>query len=678
MHQHRARLTAAGRRVALAAALAGLLTACGGGGGGGDSPAAPADTPARDKPLALSAANRDGAATLAVGYAGTALSMGQAAVDWVSALDAARTATASGSCRNGGSYTLTLTDRDNNGRPSAGDRLDVVVTGCWIDPLEDAFSGALAIDLVAPPSGATWAGTMTPGAGFSLADTSQGTIRLSGPLTFDYTVTDARRTLHVGSGASPFVILATAAGQSLTESISAVDVRRELDREAARNRLTLSLTASSDTLGGRVVLATGTSLASWLNAYPDAGALSVSGASGQSVTVTADGVRNVFVFDLAGNGNVADVTRVLPAFVFSTKGLAGADADSNGSYKLKPASASFALAISPANASIDPSGTFTWQYTKPIAADAISGTLALHATAVSGRDSWGRETVGLTWQVKGAWVTATPVEQLAPGQSYGTLTPAASVSSMSGNEFTDAPHWLGTTRATVSAKVGLSSTGLLVGPTASVTLDASASTATGGAAAYAWRQISGPPLIFSRTDQAVIQVRPQAADTGAAVVELEVRNPAGERDISRVTLQVAGGVNGLFLASRFADTDWLTVLTQPDSPPPNYVRYNAGIGFLDMTVTGNPTSGRLVVAAPPASWVVGGTIAFPASGVTYSFTAPSLGGGGCSGDGAIRIRDFALAADGAVASLALDFDQACNGRRLFGQVRYNSSVPPTP
>ncbi|WP_431288055.1 hypothetical protein [Roseateles chitinivorans] len=679
MHHHRARPTAAGRRVALAAALAGILTACGGG-GSSDGPASPADTPARDRPLALSAANRDAAATLAVGYAGTALSMGQTAVDWIAVLAATSASTTSGQCSNGGSYTLTLTDRDNNGRPSAGDRLDVAVTGCWIDPLEDRFTGTLSIDLTAPPSGASWAGTVTAGPTFGLTDTSQGTIRLSGPLTFDYAVTDTRRMLHLGSGASAFVLTASTAGTTVTESISGVDVRRELDRETARNRLTLGLTASSDTLGSRVVLGTATPMTSWLNAYPDAGSLNVAGAGGQRVTVSSSGA-NALLLEFAGTGAQARVTDVLPAFVFSTKGLSAPLA--TGPYALRNAPDAFALVQSPFDTGVDPSGTLSWQYSQPVDADAVPRAALLRAAGAGDKDSWGRSAVALTWEVKGAWVTAKPAEQLSPGQRYDTggsmldtIGPSRTLPSASGRA--QAPWWRDTVRATVIASASLPPGTLLVGPSASVTIDGGSSRTSAFAPAYFWRQISGPVLAFSATDRVSVTVSPTTWETGPAVVELEVRNLAGESDFTRVTVQVAGGGSGIFFASRNEGEGWATLFEPAGAP--NFVSYTPSTGpaTLDVRIG---TSYRWLLSAPPQNLAAGQTIAYPASGIVTLLVPPTARSGpacGLSETGAAQILELQRAADGSVERLAVNIDQSCSGHRMFAQIRFNSTIPPSP
>ncbi|MDH0865732.1 hypothetical protein [Mitsuaria sp. GD03876] len=680
MRQRPSRSTTASARAVLAALmpvmLAGLMTACGGGGGGGgDAAPPPVETAARDKPLALSAANLHDAASIAVGYAGTALSVGQATVDWLASLDGARATSASGTCRNGGSFTLTLNDRDANNRPSAGDRLDVALTGCWVDGLEDVYTGMLSIDLGTPAPGAQWAGIVTAGATFGPIASGGVGVRLSGSLAFDYATTATLRTLHVGNGATPLSVIGAAGGKTATDVLTGLDVRRELDREGARNRLWLAVTASSDIVGGRVVLATTTPLASWLNAFPDAGELTVTGAAGQAARATVS--TNALNFAMGAATSSEAITELLPTFAFSAKGLA--EPNDNGLYALKAPFESFGLLLVPGD-TVDPSGTLTWQYTKPIAATSASD-LTLLPSVPSGLDAWGRGAMKLNWQVKGAWITATPAEQLAPGQGYqlsnwpstNMVDSAATATPKAETERAPAPNWKGTARATVSAKATSSATAPLTGASAIATLDASASTAASGAPVYLWRQVSGPALAFSATDKAVVQVGPQAADSGLAVVELEVRNAAGDKDLTRLTLQVFNGGAGYLLRSKPAGAAaWTSLYAAAGGS--THVTYLPASGTLDLLID----SGRLLVGTSPANWATGRSFGLPASG-SYFFIAPSRGGA-CLGTSTmtIQVRDFNLAANGSVDRLALDLDENCDGQHTLGELRFNTAVPATP
>jgi hypothetical protein len=272
-----------------------LLAACGGGGGGSDSgEIAPPLVSIRDQPLALTATNSSDVAGAALGYGDTMLTLGQAAADWLDAVQASGQTQVSGPCSTAGSArTLTLIDRDGNSRPSSGDRLDVALSVCYVRTLDDFFTGNLSIELATPASSSVrWAGTINFGSPFAVEAGPDASVVLTGALRFELQATRLSHTMRVQSAGTPFGVKVTTAAATAQDFVTEIEAIKEARRDTARAVASMRFRIASEVLQGALAVTTQAPFSAWFDTFPDSGTLVVSGAGSSRLRVSAQGSQS--------------------------------------------------------------------------------------------------------------------------------------------------------------------------------------------------------------------------------------------------------------------------------------------------------------------------------------------------------------------------------------------------
>lgn len=661
--------------------LASLLVGCGGGGGGGGGESPPPAGAQREVPLLLTASNASDAATLGLGYGSLGLAFGQLAVDWADGLASSGTAALALPCPGGGTGSVRWTDADGNRVVGAGDQLVATLDACHLKVLEDRFGGTLTVTLRSPGAGLQWAGVITIGSGFASA--GQPSLRVAGELDFDLAADRLAKVLRVRSGTQPLTLSATNGGQSVTDVVTQLQLRREIRRDTARITHAVAHRLSSDVLGGQVLVSTEVPWTNWYDTFPDAGRLAVSGAGTAVVRLEASAVgSSTFAvrLDAAAIGSV-NAPDAATQYLWSGAGWVPQD-DSQQNYQTSIAERStFVELTRPEATSVQPQlGPLVWTYSRPLAPETLAGAVLRRQQSAPGL-TWGPSDVPTELKIEGAMLTVTPLQQLEPGDTYEVifdnqfLTPVVDTSGRS----TRRPGYTFTAMQTILAAAVFDGPPLILGKdTGAVVLDASSSQATApGAVGAQWRQLSGPPLVFSGADNRRVSMQARDAMNGLAVVELEARNSAGDIDRQRFEFPVLGDPSTAFAIGITVGGGPMTVITSVDAgASSSYARY---FGFNNVIDVFRSSGGRFL-SQPPAgeTWRPGLVFGFGSAGAGIMNWLPPGGVmpcGSAARAGTVTVLDVAFDGAGELERLSVEFDESCDGLLTHGSIRFNNSAP---
>jgi len=664
------------------ALLSVALSACGGGSGssaaltgigtGVAAPANPVQTaPPATAPLPLTAANAKGATTLAFGYGALTLAIGQLALDWTAQAEASATLSFSLACPGGGTVGATLIDRDGDRRASAGDQLGVTLDSCYLKHLDDTMDGGVTVAFTAPAGAQQRAGTIA----FERFRTHGGNPAqdMQGGLRFDYSTSRLSKLLHVTSDTQPFSLHFSDGKTTAAETLTLLDAQHETRVDTVRATNAMRFHLASDLLAGSVDVATPTPWAGWFDTYPDAGELALTGANGSAAAVCARALPSQTV-DVVVNGAAIDNVDFNGLGVLWTGAPWLPKVAAAEQYTVEqPASSNFRLLLQPDPAAFQPNGALTWLYSRPLAPVAVGGATFLQTGAQPGGPAQQMfNPVPATVTIEGGLLTVKPSSQLLPGTDYRLQLEmdVNGIADAAGRHL-DRPTFSGTVMQTVSASLSAGAAPILFGAGATLMLDGSASSASGGPASYHWQQLSGPALSFSDTGAARVTIAPAAAANGTAVVELRVANAAG--DVDRRTLAVtvaADPAQALVLAYR-TDSGPLSIATSFDPDFSGYAKlWNGGttldviLGFRRFLAGRN--DGQTWRSGPPLVY---------GNGSGSESIAPGWSGCFVRNTGTVTVLELALDAAGNLDRLALDFDDTCGGSVTLGSIRYRSSVP---
>jgi hypothetical protein len=238
---------------------------------------------------------------------------------------------------------------------------------------------------------------------------------------------------------------------------------------------------------------------------------------------------------------------------------------------------------------------------------------------------------------------------------------------------------------TISASAVIDGGGVLLGTNASLTLDASKSNAAGApVTSIQWRQISGPGLAWSNTNQVRTTVSPASTGNGNALIELEVRNAEGDIDRQQLNIRALGDLSQSFVVGYRSGPGPMTLYTNIDAGADNsFVRSYPANQALDIWIDEhlvNPYQVLRILTAVPAgmTWQTGVEFNYGATvggSAALSLLRPETAS--CQAQtGHVKVLDFAIDAAGTVTRLALDFEHGCAGiDTLYGSVRFHSDVP---
>ncbi|CAN5669660.1 hypothetical protein BH11PSE8_BH11PSE8_16990 [soil metagenome] len=711
-------MTSSIRALAALFAAAAVMTGCGGGGGGSTTVPAPAPVPpaaaTSATPLAITVATAGGFAELAPGIGEGILTVAQFAVDSTRRFAVRGTPSPSTStCPNGGLLTVTLIDRDGDGVASPGDRISVEARDCAVPILTDIVTGAMQIDISAPTGlpAASLRATVSLAEGLRFGATSTNATNLLGSMQFDWSSTGLQTSLHVTTSSADDLRVVfsgtTLGGAALTEAIRQPDLTKTLEYDEARAVVSMSYRYESDALQGSVVVTTPVALRSYLNTYPEAGRMEVTGAAGSKVVITPNFVSNSsqFQYELDSNGDGTADANGSGLWANSTLGYLWWDGAtalsgwSTGAYSTR----SFATTDFFASATFDwttsSTSSLRLQFSRPLA----STTPTLFARFIDQgstiNDGTQRADIPAFAQVRGALVTVRPTVPLRHARYYTFQVSLDGTNWSSGVTVQDAfgnsssnNQWSGISFSTPNnlRALAVSQGGMLGGASDQISLDAQTSTGSPREiVSYQWSQVAGTPLRF--TDAAAAQTTVSwgtAPPTGIerAVVRLTVADAAGDTESADLTI-LSGNLSAsnhlLYFNSAVGDYigGGTTVLLDTslaqfqDTSSAGYFRASVSTpGYsewwsLDL---GNADGSALRVGAYENA--IRAAFRGNQNGIDFSGS-----GRGCNQTvGRFDILEIQTDDAGAITRLAVDFEQHCEfagAPALLGSYRLNSSVP---
>ena len=688
---------------------AAALSACGGGGSGSEAAPTP-PPPEATSPLLLDASTAPAAAVLAPATGEAMLSIAQFAVDSVRRY--ARPGVTSPqveSCSNGGLLTVTLLDRDGNGIASAGDRISVTAHDCAVPVVTDIVNGTFDVELTAAtsPPASGFKGTIALGSGltFGAATAGSTTVGLLGSMLFDWSSTDWRTALRLtGAPSDDLRVVATAAGESITESIRMPDLVKTLNYDDARSVVTMAYRYESEALGGSLTISTSEPLLAYLNTYPDAGRIVVSGAAGSKLVLTPNFVTasDQYSAALDSNGDGLSESTGTVAWSNSTTGYLWWDATSALTSSIPQfIPRAFATNDFYASLNFDRSGSGATAYRLQLSRPPAATTPTLYARFwdQGSSASYGGAIVNVdaTVERRGALIIARPLQPLQHARNYvlqlsidGTSWfDAVTLQDTLGNSLT---LYYGSNFTTPDGlhAVAVADVGALLGASDSLHLNGAGSLATSRPiVAYHWSQISGTPLRFTAPDASETDLTWGATPpTGveSAVIQLTVTDTSGDSDVTQLTIRSANlAGSGHVLYFRSAAGDYIgggSIALFGDGSAQFQEAMNSGYLHASVISPGYADWWYLDLASSDGSPLHVGAYenairaAFRGSQNGIDFTGD---GRGCNQTvGRFDVIEIQTDAAGAITRLAVDFEQHCESSTapaLLGSYRVNSSVP---
>jgi hypothetical protein len=673
--------TARGSLRIIATIVTTLLCGCGGGGSGGSVTTGASggnNSSSSAVPLQFDASNQGQVAEFAMGFGVTPLGLVQSAADWATAIGQSGGTTLQLSCSGGGSVALSLTQGAAANPTASGSQLSATLNACYIKPLGDGYSGTILIDYQTPASGYQQSAILT--LQNVLTDVTTSGFTMSGGLAFDASASTTDKVLHVYSGSNSLNIMFNDAGKSSTDTLTAVDSIRRISLQTARTTTSISYSDQSGVLQGSFSVATQVPLASWFDAYPDAGTLTILGAANNSETVLADNGDNSSFSVYVGTTQAGTLSFVgLCDYLFSGTGWLNQDSNGQAYALVGESTQSLTLYQSPSLNSITPiQGPLTWYFSRTLAG-MTNATTYFNLVGSNQTTPWVAAQVGATIAIQDATLTITPTAQFNPGSSYqlfGSNSLYTTFNAMGGGQYTFQPQTIAVAND-ISASIAVNATAILLGPTATLQLDSSASSAAGSpVSSTQWSQISGPTVNFSSTSSAITTISPASNGIGNAVIQVAVTNQSGDVAYQQVTIDVIG------------DTSSAIVIGYANSPGgidavvANYMgggtsyatSSNAG-NIIDVAI--NTSTARILAEVDTGNaFTSNTTLSYPdGAGSNLVWIPPN--GTSCmsTATGQMTILNASYTGAGALQSLAMDFTVNCNGAMTYGAVRFNSAIP---
>jgi hypothetical protein len=693
--------------------LATAIAGCGGGGDGVGSSAAPGQPPAATPatPLVLDVQNARSVAILSIGLGEAVLSVAQFAVD--STRQFALPGVASPlvkTCPNGGLITITLTDRDADGTASAGDHVNIDARDCGVPVLTDIVNGVLDIDLTAttglPPR--SLRGAVTLGSGLRFGAASTTSVSLLGSMRLEWSQSDVQTALRLlVAPADDLRIVVSDGVSSVTESIRQPDLAKTLNYDAARSIIQLSYRYESQAFFGSVVVATPDPLRAYLNTYPEAGGIVITGAGNSRLTVTPNFSSNSelcqIALDLDGNGT-ADFTD-LAYWADSTVGYFWWD----GTTPLNWGSAAIP-ARAFATTDFFSATTLTWdtaataslrlQFSRPLAGATASLYFRFADRGPTPYDDTPFVDVAATSERQGALVIVRPAQPLEHSHYYLLQVSRDGVEWFNGVTLQDtlgnsssSPQWpLDVLTPDNVRAAAIAPAAPLLSPTDRATLDAGGSTTSlRRITGYQWTQLSGTPLQFGDPSAALTTVAWGSSPPNGvedAVVQLMVTDAAGDSDTTRITIR-SGNVNGsghvLYFRSTAGDYvgNGRTVLIGDGTGAFNDSPLSRGYTRTFYSDFRNSGFTQLLIASSDGSALHAGAYE---DAIRTSFHGTQNGiefihdGRTCNAVyGRFDVLEVEFDATGSnITRFAVDFEQHCESASappLFGSYRINSTIP---
>jgi hypothetical protein len=693
------------------------LSSCGGGGG---TPAT--NAPDASAPLVLNAGNAFAATTHTLRSLEDLLEMGMHATEEVTRLAQHGAPELQRACDGSGSANVKLSDRDGDGRPTAGDHVVIVYSNCTIAMLSAEFGGTIDIQLDAVDDAmhGSVTGMLSFGDGMASADAATG--RWRGALAFQRQVSPLSDRLNVSAAAAHGLQRIFRSGAGVTaadqaDTYAAVSLQRWLRRELARGSVSGTMKLASERLSGSIDIATSPSLDGNLSARADVGSVRLIGASNGSVVAAADPAGgDVITVDVDSDGDGRSDGKTALLWTSTVSGFLWSERNSiTYSYQAIDPNVIGLLSAPESNQFVgaDISWPLRLQFDQPLVPDAniyielieSSTDLVLQPETSFQLDATTR-IIQTDVEFHGAVALIRPRSALRYGMNYGVTL--YSLDALGKRQPVTLRSAIGTAKRTLTFVDGFTSdyrlwTGVrgagyrsVATPDRNVLIEAWVPEATSLPLRYSWTQVSGPSLILGTPAAATTTVRlaPAAAPgVGSALLQLTVVDAIGRQQIVPVEVQVAnlaGIRNSLYY-----------VRQSRDGSGPERMRIFSGESgaFSTFTNLGHLTASYEVVPRRDVWFRLDLTDAaggIPAVG-QYLGAMRLIGSAGTGVPrmevggselvacnelaGSFQVHELELDGTGQVVRLAVDFEQACllfNGQLdppVRGAMRINSTWP---
>ena len=519
--------------------LLAIIAGCGGGSTGDTDPEAPESIP-----IKLDSSSTTDIVRVALLYSESLLALARDLDSWASVpLKVSGSAIAS-KCANGGQSVAVWTDVDRNGVINSGDRITLTLTDCFAPTAATSFTGNVELLLRSASDTAGRAAQVRFGPdGLRFTGARVG-FAWKGALDLQR----SRNRLGVLSAlGSELTLTSTSSSAGLTrtlnDTLTAVDLLREVVPERAGTRSSLRMVLASGVLRGKIELQTPQALFAYFNTFPSEGRLKILGAAGASIDV-APGDGSTFAYLKLVDSPYSSTllwSEFLQGFLWWHDGeLPAAYSDIQTlKNQVFTVVGGTSLAVAPAQREL------SIQFTRELVNGATLLPRLIRKTSAAADYDWSDSTVEATFVGTGAARTIRWTTQLQPGRRYALTwidasnRQAALPESIRG-EFLKPEEVTLDVAPAVTAVIAKPANRVVI-PGRMVTLDAGSSGAVDGPISYRWKQIEGPEVIVSgqNSSRLAVDVASQAGRMPFdAAFALEVASADGVIDRERMVLRI--------------------------------------------------------------------------------------------------------------------------------------------
>ncbi|WP_371194872.1 hypothetical protein [Glaciecola sp. SC05] len=644
-----------------------LLSACGGGGSGSsgiDLPPPPPPPPPPVQNLLIDYAPNASIGTLS--SIDSMLQIGYVSQNTIFYTSSYRFGTES-SCSNGGLFTHTLTDNDDNQRLSTGDTLITTYRECYIDALQEITDGSIVYTV----------NSLDSSNGYEIIlDASElsigNDIGLSGDIHVHYDVNQTGTELTLASN-NP---LRVTANSQLLLTLNDFEISKTEQFTDAKYTLSASGSIRDEAFDGTYSFQQITPFSGFFNEYPNDGELIISASETDRFTIKANFVEDSSLFDIESNSTV-----ISRPWLDAIEGAMMAFNGQIPQFIYDFRSDNFAFVGNISASSIDSFGlsdSISWMFSRPVSmAELNFGRLEFEP------NSFPRTGIPALISIDGALVTITPQDSLQAGITYNL--PNLTITSTNQSTYSYFGAQIQTSTDIIPI---IQAQSLLYRAGDTPWLDATSSTSNiAGELSFEWSELSNTGISFNSPDQGRTEFTLGGDTTDNLVVQVTISNQEGYKVTKTQEIRYLS-TDATFLSFDSPQGDFIgqgqqqlytaldgEFLIQAFDDVQNYI----GASF-----NGND-NWNLDLAAPRDD-VIGVGVYNDAT--RYPFQSPTLpglsffgSGRGCNqSSGMFEILELERDMGGTITRFAVNFTQNCEFTMpaLIGQFRLNSALPLNP
>ena len=717
------------RTLAVALALAGLLSACGGGGGAADSGSAGGGTGGTggtdaSTVLAFTTANAGRVAGYPLWASELMLRIGQGVSEEIAATANQPVTTIITVSCSSGTLQRSWADKDGNRTLGAGDEITLDFSACAREPLARSAQGRITVVIESMTGNGDFvARVLLPAPGMVLASVvgtpGPADFRVSGQTRLELSRSQLRHALLIGGGSDDAITFDFPGANFAADRITAFRFGKTHRWDEARTQLEIRMHYDSPELGGSFDVSMPAQLQSWLDELPEPGpqqgSFAMRGRAGDLVSVAIGSAGNgpsdlSFALDLAGNGSVDARGEGTWGGIGLVSGVFFADYTPGGRGNTYAYNASEFTLRSPfvGGSTLPVDTTFSLQFTRPVAGAAAWRWRLMDQGRLDQLPSAGAE-VPVQVELHGALIKLKPTQPLRYSRRYELLVDT-------GEPTVDGFRMRAITGGTLSqygGSIRAFTTPNILNPQSSLaghltlkageTVDAVGMPPPSGAPAgirYQWTQLGGAPLTIEKPNERSTRIglAAGASGVGSATVRLTVSvNGTGNSESADFVLRTVADTGGIWVSRLRVPMnfeDWFS--------PPKEFWSGPAVGML----TANQQGSRLSLAYaevadstnPNAGWSLdlssvdgqalrpgiyanaysSGWYARPAGVPTLDLVSGRIRPSSVQGE--FVIHELEVDSAGRITRLALDFTapQGSGPLSTGGAIRINSAraLPP--